>query len=195
MMPATLHLCLLPLLLLALSGCGSIPLTSIIKLSQLDPLTADAEQIRAAVRLPDTVRVKPGGAVMVLSARRETIGESLSDRFVLERVSASADQDRVGLEYEDSPGFRIDIFRIAKPDLPRLASLRQRIIAWKQQDPDGAKGSLSIGIEGCRVGPVTDDELPVSTYLRTDDEDAFLTLTRNIDLRTLQDVIKLPPCD
>ena len=41
-------------------------------------------------------------------------------------------------------------------------------------------------MSGCRVEPLEFDELPVSTYLRTEADGDFFMLTRDIDLLTLE---------
>ncbi len=169
------------LLLFSLFGCGRVPLTSMIRLNRLDPMTVNATHIRAAVRMPDAMRVKPDGARLTWSAKRDDIAQTIKETFVLEHDFSPTVKNALNTRVK--PGFRIEIFRIAEPELEKLTTFRQRVAAWKQQDPDDTEGSLSIDIVGCRLGPLPSGKLLVSTYLKMKADGQFITLTRDTDLR------------
>lgn len=167
-------------LLLILNGCSSVPLTSMLKLSQLDPLTAEAEHIRIGVRLPNTVRVKPHGAVLTMNAVRKDTDATLQAEFLLTEEQNQALRDQLSSAVKT--GFEISVFRIATADLDRLQALQQRIKAWKQRYPDKTQGSLSISVAGCRLDSLSPDNVRVSTYLKVDPEGEFIPLVRDVDL-------------
>ncbi len=187
---------LVGLAFLALAGCGYMPISSMLKLRQLDLMTADARQIRVAVQMPDALEVREDGAVLEIGAERPNPDENLQERFILEKIAGAAAADIPGVEVK--PGFHLSVFRVAEADMARLTDLRGKIKAWKEQDPDGTKGSLSIGAAGCRRERLPEGALLVSTYLRTDNEDEFITMARNFDLRSaVPDSgagLDLPPC-
>ena len=173
---------LVGLALLALAGCGYMPISSMLKLRQLDLMTADARQIRIAVQMPDALEVREDGAVLEIGAERPNPDENLQERFILEKIDGAVLADMPGVEAK--PGFHLAVFRMAEADMARLAALRGKIKAWKEQDPDGTKGTLSIGAAGCRREQLPEGALLVSTYLRTDSEQEFITMARNFDLRS-----------
>lgn len=180
---------------IALSGCTYMPISSMLKLRQFDLMTADARQIRVAVQMPEAIGVREGGAVLEIGVERSSSGEKLEERFMLEQVPGTGAAPGV----ERMPGSHLEVFRMSEADMERLSALRRTVGAWKAVDPDGTKGSLSIGAAGCRRGVLPEGALPVSTYLRTGSEEEFITMTRDMDLRTLvtdsDENIGLPPCE
>ena len=187
---------LIGLTFLALAGCGYMPISSMLKLRQLDLMTTDARQIRVAVQMPDALEVREGGAILEIGAERPNPDEGLQERFILEKINGAALADMPGVE--PKPGFHLSVFRVAEADMARLTALRGKIKAWKEQDPDGTKGTLSIGADGCRREELPEGALLVSTYLRTDSEDEFITMARNFDLRSIVSEsgggLDIPPC-
>lgn len=187
---------LIGLVFLALAGCGHMPISSMLKLRQLDFMTADARQIRVAVQMPEALEVHEDGAVLEIGAERRNPDENLQERFILEKLAGAATAATPGVE--PKPGFHLAIFRLAEADMARLAALRGKIKAWKAEDPGGTKGTLSIGAAGCRREQLPEGALLVSTYLKTDGEEEFITMARNVDLRSVvpesSGGLDLPPC-
>ena len=178
-----MRMVMLGVFLCSVFGCSRIPLASMIRLSQLDPMTVEARDIRAAVRMPHAIRVKPGGARLTWRAKRQEPPGAIQETFVLER-----DFDVVAqraLRTHVRPEFHFEIFRIAEQDLERLAALRQRLAGWKQPAADEPESSLTIDVTGCRLGSLPNGPLMISTYLRTALNGRFLTVTRDADLRQI----------
>ena len=186
---------LIGLAFLALGGCGYMPISSMLKLRQLDFMTADARQIRVAVLMPEAIAVREGVAVLEIGAERRSSEEKLEEQFILEQVQGRDATPGI----ETMPGSRLEVYRVAEADMERLSALRRTVEIWKAADPDDTKGTLSIGAAGCRRDRLPEGALLVSTYLRTDSEGEFITMARNVDLRSVASEsgggLDLPPCE
>lgn len=167
---------------LALSGCFGVPVSSLPRLMRLDFLAMDFGQVRAGLRLPANLAVRPGDAVMTIKTRTDG-GAETADRFVL--VEAMEPAERASMAAEAKPGFTLGVFRIAPSDVPRLAELQARIRASQQQGPR-LRGSIDIRVSGgCLRGAVADGPLPVSSYLKPARDEGFITLSQDVDLRQM----------
>src|SRR5262245_14403931 len=78
------------LLVLLLAGCGHMPVTSMIKLARADLSATDPAQLRAAVKLPRALKLKPAGVALRIGVKLAS-GEEESQDFVLREVSDPAD--------------------------------------------------------------------------------------------------------
>ena len=53
----------------ALTGCGHMPVGSMAKLARVDFETSDPAQLRAAIKLPRTLRARPNGVALRISVQ------------------------------------------------------------------------------------------------------------------------------
>src|ERR1700749_4838657 len=87
---ALLALCLL------LSGCGHVPLTSLVKLARIDFQNTDPAQLRVAVELPLVLRPLPRGITLritVKAGRSQDSQDEVRD-FMLGELPAPAELAR-----------------------------------------------------------------------------------------------------
>ncbi len=179
------------LVLLGLCACSHVPVTSLLKLSQIDLSTTDPAQLRVAVKLPQALRPLPRSMVLRVTARRKE-GPDLVEGFALREVSALAEGPP--LQAEAEPGTRIAVYGIDPAELPHVAAFRA------QASAQGAKGGgLALEPQACRTGALPSGPLLISTYLRTVETGGYIPLTSGIDLRTVapgRDVAAaIPPCE
>lgn len=165
---------------LALSGCFGVPLSSLPRLMRLDFVAMDFNEVRAGLRLPASLALRPGDAVMTIRTRPEG-GVETADRFVLAEADGPA--ERAGLAEKAKAGFTLGVFRVEPHDVPRLAALQARIRASQERGPR-LRGSIDIRVSGgCIRGTVAEGPLPVSSYLKPGRGEMFITLTEDVDLR------------
>ena len=55
--------------MLAMAGCSHMPVTSMVKLARVDFETSDPAQLRAAIKLPRTLRPQPNGVTLRLAVQ------------------------------------------------------------------------------------------------------------------------------
>src|SRR5262245_33399278 len=141
---------LVAFLVLALAGCGHMPVTSMIKLARADLASTDPAQLRAAVKLPRTLRLKPSGVALGIGVKLANGQEDTQD-FVLREVSDPADM--LALHRELDRNTHVFAYRLDAGEAARLSAFRDAL--RKKQDASGGRGgSLTIAIrpDACRVG-------------------------------------------
>ncbi len=174
-----------------LTACTTIPTSSLLALRQMDPLSADMSAATVFVELPREIDVAAGSPVLSFGARKVATGADASVSLLLERHPVRA-EDNIPAGYP-RPGFHIQAYRIAESDRTRLEAVRRTIRSWKETDPDGVKGSLSVQVAGCLRGPLRPGKVPVSTFLALGPDQAPLPLTRDLDMRDTLEKAGLTP--
>lgn len=162
-------------LLAALPGCSSVPVSSMVKLIRTDLSAVDPSILRIAVRLPQGLR--PRRVTLRISV---TVGSDKREQaFVLADVDEPA--ELLSLAGEVTNDTAIYVLRIAPADVTRIVALREELAAHKAR---GERGSLTLGVgaEACRTGALPAKTL-ITTYLKTEKTGDFFPLTRDVDLR------------
>jgi hypothetical protein len=77
-----LHFLLRALAMLAISGCSHMPVTSMVKLARIDFETSDPAQLRAAIKLPRTLRPRPNGVALRIAVQVGRAPEEARDFHV-----------------------------------------------------------------------------------------------------------------
>ena len=171
-------------LAVALAGCSSVPLSSLVQLTRINAETTDLAALRVAVRLPSALKPRPGGVNM----------------DVLLKVTGEPDDagDLLGLSGAARPGFSIHAYRLAPGDIERLILMRAALL---KQRRDGKRGSLGVGIaakEFCLVGALPSGSLLSTTYLLTSETRSYVLLTDDLDLgkepAVAAELARLKPC-
>lgn len=177
---------LVALAALALASCSSLVPTTAAQLSRLDPLTADPGDIQLVAVLPPGLAVRPGSAVLVMSATRGQ--QSQSGRFVLRDVAALP-------EVAVPKGGTARVYALTEADAERMRTLQAGISKWKREGE--AKGSLSLGIGGCTVDKGPAQDAVGSVLIRLAPDQPFLPLIRDGRLSQLlgpEHMAGLGPC-
>jgi hypothetical protein len=163
---------------LLLFGCGHVPLTSLVKLSRINFETSDPAQLRAAVKLPLALRPLPRGVVLRIVARSGDSQEETRD-FVLHELPEPAE-----LVPETSSDTRVYAYRLEDADLARLTAFRSELMARKSVGRGGAV-SISVQPRACKTAELPDGPVCFTAYLRTAETIDYVTLARDVDLRSL----------
>jgi hypothetical protein len=162
----------------AMAGCSHMPVTSMVKLARVDFETSDPVQLRAAIKLPRTLRPRPNGVALRIAVQVGRAPEEARD-FILREMPEPAELTR-----EASADSHIFAYRIDDSDLARLAAFRAELIAKKSS---GQKGSISISVrpQACKAGELADGPVYFTTYLRTAETKDYVALARDVDLRSI----------
>src|SRR5215470_2873862 len=181
---------------LLLAGCGHMPVTSMIKLARADLAATDPGQLRAAVKLPRALNLKPAGVALRIGVKLAS-GEEETQDFLLREVSDPADV--LALHAELDSGTHVFAYRLDPTEAVRLAAFRDAL--KKKQEASGRRGgALTIAVkpDACRAGELPDRPVYVTTYLKTAETGGYVPLARDVDLRTIvagRDVTaEIPAC-
>ncbi|WP_415401146.1 hypothetical protein [Tateyamaria sp. SN3-11] len=120
---------------IGLGACSTVVPGTLLEMQAIDPLSADPADIALRVDLPDSVALLPQAGTLDLRAQHRD-GSNLAGSFPIVAVG--------------------DVVQVAPASHAELRALQARISAWNTADPDGTKGSLSVGIAPCLTG----DQMP-----------------------------------
>lgn len=168
------------LLALSLAGCTSIPFASMAKLSRIDFLTTDLRLFRFGLTIPNDLKPKPGGVHLDLAYKQ---GEKPEEKRVVELEESTSTSDFVGLPSAPT-GTKTYVYRLPENEITTLNKIRNQVILAKAKKE---KGSLSMGIaakEFCANNKIPNAPLLVTTYVLSSENNEYVILTRDIDLRS-----------
>lgn len=181
--------------ILVLSGCASVPVSSILPLMRIDLATTRVTALRVALQLPEGLRPRPGGVTLDLVLKRQ--GQPDRDEHLL-LVETEGAADLAGLVSKQQQGFRLTAYRLSAEDVSRFEAIQAELATARQQ---GIAGALGFGIaarEFCLTGAGTPRQMLASTYLMTAESGEWLTVTERFDLngdrQIAQGLTTLEPC-
>jgi len=190
---------LLPVLIvsLALSGCAGLgtPPASALKLARMNPMEADPGAIRFAVATPSFLRLREGD--VTVTVRYDTGDPKTSFLEQYKPIITDETASAPGLPAH-AGGSRLVVVRFDKADSEAFRAVQARVKAYKAAGGEG-KGSLTVGATGCRTAPVPAGPIRMSAWLRTEADEPYFALMRDVDMRrTLKkagaDAGLIPPC-
>ncbi len=171
---------------LLLAACGSIPVSSLWKLRNLNLETLDPAALRAAVVHHPSLQLDNAALQLTVSVSRivrqpngTTTTELLEEKLPLQELRSTA--ERSALVDYDRPQQQTQVWRIDPTALPRLQALSARALAWKGTD-DG-KRELGLGLElaGCQPAGAPQHRR-VTTLMRFTERGDYIPILRNMDL-------------
>jgi hypothetical protein len=173
---------------LVLAGCGHMPVMSMVKLARVDFVTTDPAGLRAAVKLPRSIRPMRDQVRLRLTVK-PTGGKEDTQEFRLTEVSDPA--DILSLRDEIEGGTHLFAYRLEPAEAARLSAFRDAI---KKQMGTGRGGSLTLAItpENCRSGELPAGPVLLTTYLRTAETGGYVPLARDVDMRSIMRGRDLP---
>lgn len=163
---------------LLLWGCGYVPVTSLVKLARIDFKTSDPAQLRAAFKLPLVLRPLPHGVVLRIGVKGGRASDETRD-FVLRELPEPAE-----LASEMSDDTRVYAYRLEDADVARLAAFRAELIARKSAG-QGGNASIQVLPRACKTAELPQGPIYFTSYLRTAETVDYVTLARDLDLRSL----------
>jgi hypothetical protein len=181
------------LVLLALTGCGHMPVASMVRLSRVDLQTTDPARLRVGVKVPEAVTVQAEGTVLRIAVRLADGSEQARDFSLREVTDGSELRSLAG---EASASARIFAFALSESDIGQLRLFRAALIA-RQKGGSGGAITIAVRPQACRTGALPAGAVLFTTYLRTAETGDYVPLARDLDLRAIGggDIAALmPPC-
>ncbi len=181
--------------LLALCGCGHVPIATIWTLSTLDATRIDPAAVRVGIRYPHVLSPRRGGAKLTLTTVAADGGAPQKVAYVLdvEKDGPAA----MALRIHERRGDVLTVFKLSPEDVARV---RQQQSEHRKAAAAGRRGAgnLEASVDACRTEPLPSGPLPASTYLMLEPAQGFLPVVVDVDLRReLGEAAldaNLPPC-
>lgn len=167
---------------LGLSGCMHVPVATVYKLATFDILNANPAVIRAAVRYPSALMVRPGGVILSVTTERRGEKAKSIETFILEEAKDANELAAIARYRRD--GMMVATYRLADGDVVRVRDLltQHREMA-KQGGQPGTKG-IGVAATACHKGALPAGPILTSTYLKLDAADGYLPILEDLDLRS-----------
>jgi hypothetical protein len=165
------------------SGCGHMPVTTMVRMRNFDFATFNPAALRVAVRVPDALRVRKDGARLSVQIEHEG-SEPSTSLFTLQELKGPA--DHAALKSYEVIGTRMFVFTASAADAARIRSLQAEGRAYREAHPGKSRKSrltINISADSCRTGPLPSGPLLTTTYVHPDPETGFLVFLRDVDLR------------
>ena len=124
-----------------ISGCSGMPLSTMVKLSRLDPMEADPAQVRIAIRADQRITVPDGGAIVELKFEANDGELHIDDTYIVEIVRKPV----LTTELIDGkrPGEAVTVLRLSDRDAEKMT--RAQTLLKPYADGSGS-GALTFGI-------------------------------------------------
>lgn len=172
---------LFPVLALALSACGHVPVSTMYQLRKFDPATFEPTALRVAVQIHESFQPRPGGTVLEMAfTPHEKPSEKQQHRFVLREVPVAGEE---GLSAFNKPGQRLHAFRLSEGDAQLVKLLQADTLRRRAQGAGGGKLDIQVSAKACRKGELPPGALLSTTYIRADASSGYLVLLKDVDLR------------
>jgi hypothetical protein len=189
------------LLLLGLSACSLIPLSTLWALRKLDFMSLDPSQLHALLYLPAGVQAAPEAIRITVKLRRSKASEErMEEALVLRPQPLPPSEPLPAAPDSAGPGAHWVWLSLDDASAKRLEALRARASAWKAADGKAEGRSLEIDAKSqlCRSGPPLDPaKTPLSAWVRWQAGQALLPLLDGAKVKDLDDKAEaepLPPC-
>ena len=175
-MPSPLFrlICLTSLVLsvLLLSACTSIPISSMYSLSKIDPMKADPEQIRVAIRTNKAVNVTRDGAQIAMSFKAED--HNINEAFEFDVQLTNAPMLTPKLTNGLRPDEQVTVMSLSPEDARTMRDYQQRLFKYKSSDVKG-QGSFTLKLGNlCLDKPLPEGDIPLTLFLKTGSNEDYI---------------------
>jgi len=185
------------LVALFLTGCTSMPLSSMYKLSRIDPMEADPAQIKVAVRADETIGIGKGDAQIEFKFDADDNSLNIDEIYLIEVVRNPVVQG--DLYADKKPRESITVLGLTASDAERMRQLQLAMAPYRNGDAEGS-GSLRVNLSGmCLHSKMPPGEVQLDVFLQTSEQEGFFLMANNLDMREVMaeegsDMDELPDC-
>ena len=185
------------LIALFLAGCTSMPLSTMYKLSRMDPMDADPAQIKVAVRADEAIGIGKGDAQIEFKFDAEDESLHIDEIYLIEVVRNPVVQGE--LYADKKPGESITVLGLTTSDAQRMRQLQLAMAPYRNGDVEGS-GSFRVNLSGmCLHSKMPPGEARLDIFLQTSEQDGFFVMAKNLDMREVlaeegTNMDELPDC-
>mgnify|MGYP000704644558 FL=1 len=190
---------LLASILTLATACSNIPLSTMIKLMDLNPLETDPKQLVVAVKAPEGVDVRDGDVVIDFDFRTDDPEYSFSHNFPVIINDDYLVPDNLKEDIEENE--KITVLQLSKEDAQTMAEGQKMVKDYSENNEKGGAGSMNVRlVSACRDENFSWGNSELNVYLKTqDDEDFFLFLedmdVTKLDTDVQRNINAIPKCD
>jgi hypothetical protein len=192
----TLRIFLIGMSAAVLSGCMSMPLTSMYKLSQLSPLEASPEDIRIATRTLDVVDIRTGNVVLEFGYTAEDKSIDFAQKYEVE-VLKNGVLSKILLEDKNADEV-VTVLRLSEQDAADMRAKQKQVLAHKESGKTGT-GQFSISVNDfCAKTALPADEFLLDVFIQVDPEDGYFVMFEDMNVMEqdgAEQLTQVPLCE
>ena len=166
------------ILLLFLIGCAGIPISSMYKLRNLDPLETDPAQVGIAVITNKAVVLNNDSTSLTMGFKSDTPDHNFENTFLTNVVINPNIQV---LQDDKNNDENITLFSLDYESAKAMRVTQNRIKSIRQLDIEG-EGSLSINVNTGCFNARRPPTLLASIYMKFDAEQGYILMNKDVDL-------------
>jgi hypothetical protein len=170
------HTLSLALITVLLTACTAIPITSMYRLSKMDPMTIDPGQIRVAIRVDESVNAASGNAQITMGYKAEEAGIDETHDFDVQLTSAQTLSPKLikGM----LAGEQITVMSLSSEDAQTMRDFQQRLYQYKADDIDG-DGLFNLRLKDlCLNSALSDGDVPLTLFLKTESDEDYIVFVK-----------------
>ncbi|WP_287817781.1 hypothetical protein [Idiomarina sp.] len=193
-----LKITLLVSILTLVTACSNIPLSTMIKMMNLNPLEADPKQLVVAVVTSEGIDVRDGDIVIDFSFRTGDPSTSFAHNFPViindnYTVPGSLKGDVDGNE-------KVTVMQLSKENAQTMSEGQQAVKEYRRKNEGGGAGSMNVRVvSACRENNFTWGNSELNVYLKTQDGEDFFLFLEDMDVTKLdtgvQRKVAIPECE
>lgn len=173
--------CGMVLVLICVTACTSVPLSTMWKLRSMSPLETRAEDLSVAIRSPKAINLNSAKTGLEFGYQwSEAENDRLVEYFELSLVPTRLLPESISKNL--TQGEQAHILKLDERDHARFYQAQQKIKKLKEKYPDG-NGWFNVGLsQFCLKELSTEQELLVNIYLQTEKFSDYMLLIRNLNV-------------
>ena len=177
---------------LLVTGCASVPVSTMWKLRNFDLIETDARKLRVGVRMPNHIRLKPGDVNVMVKLLKKGRTEETS-RLDLSEVTDA--KELAGVSTYRKSGFSVTVYRLTEGALKKLSVFKAQFRQQKKRFGDDVSGQMSVTTTGCVKPGFNNRPVLVTTLFKSSETGSFVVLTAERDIsKLLRQAGSIKPC-
>lgn len=161
-----------------LTACAGMPISSMLKMRNIEPLEMDPAQIKIAVITDSAVKLGADSTSLTLGFRADLTGVSFSSQSVASIVNQAKVPE---LEAEKLAGQDITLFYLDDQAAAKMRAAQDKIKVIRQQEIDG-EGSMSVSVNSGCFNSKRPERLLASIFVQFSEAQGFIEMQSNVDL-------------
>ncbi|MDO6692457.1 hypothetical protein Q4574_04130 [Aliiglaciecola sp. 3_MG-2023] len=169
-----------------LTGCMSMPISTMYKMSQFSPFDMEPKDIRIALRTNQSIEVKSGAAQIFMSyssdgnERLPAFYEEHKFNVQVQKIQNAEIPEILLDDLEDNEA--VTILKLSDSDAQTMKNLLAKAKEYKAQEARG-KGEFAISTENNCFGNLNNfTSLEVDVFLQAVKEDGYMLFLEDIDV-------------
>lgn len=168
------------MILMLVTSCASVPLSTMWELKNFDLASTDARQLRVGVKMPNFIKIRTGDIRFVVKMINKDSSVRVERKLQLLAITDGV--ELTGLKKYQNPGFRIYVFKLTKESLVTWQNFKIRFNALKKEFGDDVSGQLSINTKGCEMPGTRNRAVLVTTFFKSAETKEFVVLSSQQDI-------------